>query len=180
MLTALGGRCDFPVAGRCLHGEAKHTRSQVPFSTPLGEGGEMPGTAHQRSWGWMLPTAVPHRQRMQNPVRLVRLAPGAAPWGLLSWVPPAGRSSLQQIPPLGETCCLGSSHTWLHLLQESSFFPLATVPLGRAGPINFSEVLEAGIFAAAVNSVLVGEVLLVPFPPPFLLLYLPALSSFLK
>lgn len=45
-------------------------------------------------------------------------SPGAAPWDLPSWVPPAGRNSHQQIPWLGETYFLGSSHTWMHLQQE--------------------------------------------------------------
>lgn len=42
-----GGRHDFPVTGRCLHGEATYTKAQVPFLTPLGVGGEILGAARQ-------------------------------------------------------------------------------------------------------------------------------------
>lgn len=166
-------RRDFPVSGRRFHGEAKYTRAQVLLSTPLGEGAERPGTARQRSWGQMLPTDVAHSWRMQRLGRLytwsctLGLAKlGATSWGKLLAADPTARWDLL---------------FWIipHLAASAAFFPLATVPLGPAGLVNFSEVWGACVFAAAVNSVLFGEVLLVPLPPLFLCSFFFCCLSFL-
>lgn len=182
-ITALGGgRHDFPASGRCLHGEAKYTRAEVPLSTHLGEGAETPGIARQRSWGWMLPMAVPHSQGTQSLGRLGRLYTWCCTLGLAK----LGATSCGKLPAADPTARWDllfriNPHLAASAAGEAAFFPLAAMPVGPAGLVNFSEVWEACIFAAAVNSILFGEVLLVPFPPPCFLLclpFLPFLSSY--
>lgn len=99
-ITALGGgRHDFPASGRCLHGEAKYTRAEVPLSTHLGEGAETPGIARQRSWGWMLPMAVPHSQGTQSLGRLGRLYTWCCTLGLAK----LGATSCGKLPAADPT-----------------------------------------------------------------------------
>lgn len=163
-------------------------RAQVSLLTPLEEGTEMPGTICQQSWSYVLPTAGPCSWRMQNRGRLVRIytwcctlglaKPDVISQGKLPATDPTARWDLlfRIIPHLAASAA-----------EAAAFFPLVAIPLGLASCellSNFSEVLEACVFAA-VNPILFGEVLLVPFPPPFLccffsccLWFFPFLSSY--
>lgn len=69
---------------RCLHGETKYTKAQVPVRTPVGKGGKVPGTVH-------LDATHSCALSLRSRERLVRPCAALQAWP--SWVQP-GRESV--------------------------------------------------------------------------------------